>query len=131
MGELIIMTKTNRQEAASLSKFARMLISDRRKREELFPPLLFSDPAWDMLLDLFAAEAEGKKISITSLSIASAAPQSTAQRWIDTLVEKKLIRREPDPADKRRIYVRLSNAGYENMRGYLDDLKTRWQGSAE
>ena len=131
MGDLIIMTKRNHKEAASLAKFARMLISDRRKREELFPPLLFSDPAWDMLLDLFAAEAEGKKISITSLSIASAAPQSTAQRWIDTLVEKKLIRREPDPVDKRRIYVRLSNSGYENMHGYLDELKIQWQGFSE
>ena len=130
MGELIIMTKRNNKEAASLAKFARMLISDRRKRETLFPPLLFSDPAWDMLLDLFAAEAEGQKISITSLSIASAAPQSTAQRWIDTLVEKKLIQREPDPVDKRRIYVRLSNTGYENMRGYLAELKTQWNGFA-
>ncbi|MEO9468413.1 MarR family transcriptional regulator [Parasphingorhabdus sp.] len=114
------------QEAATLAQFARNLISDRRKREALFPPLLFSDPAWDMLLDLFASEAEGKKISVTSLSIASASPQSTAQRWIDTLVDKKLILREPDPADRRRIYVRLSNSGYQNLYQYLDEISGQW-----
>lgn len=114
------------QEAETLAQFARNLISDRRKRESLFPPLLFSDPAWDMLLDLFASEAEGKKISVTSLSIASASPQSTAQRWIDTLVDKKLILREPDPADRRRIYVRLSNSGYQNLYQYLDEISGQW-----
>lgn len=114
------------QEAETLAQFARNLISGRRKRESLFPPLLFSDPAWDMLLDLFASEAEGKKISVTSLSIASASPQSTAQRWIDTLVDKKLILREPDPADRRRIYVRLSNSGYQNLYQYLDEISGQW-----
>ncbi len=109
-----------------LGKLARRLIVDRRKREAQFPSLLFSDPAWDMLLDLFAAETEDKKISVTSLGIASAAPQTTAHRWIETLEEQNLIKRRRDSDDGRRMYVKLSALGYDRMHSYLSEVSAEW-----
>ncbi|MDE2442650.1 MAG: MarR family transcriptional regulator, partial [Betaproteobacteria bacterium] len=41
----------------------------RRLREEMFGSELFSDPAWDILLDLYTAEARGESVQISSLAI--------------------------------------------------------------
>src|SRR5690606_24209072 len=62
----------------------------RRLRDEFLPGDLFADPAWDMLLDLFAARLEQERVSVSSLCIASAVPPTTALRWIRTLTEKGL-----------------------------------------
>jgi hypothetical protein len=53
-------------------------ICARRLRERLLPAGLFADPAWDMLLDLYAAEIEEQPVSVTSACIAAAAPATTA-----------------------------------------------------
>ncbi len=58
----------------------------RRLRERMFGnPDLFADPAWDILIDLFIASEEGRKISVSSACIASAVPTTTALRWIKIL----------------------------------------------
>src|SRR3546814_1843272 len=57
------------------------------RTDTLFPytTLFRSDPAWDMLLDLYlAAERNTRPVSISSLCIASAVPATTALRWIKT-----------------------------------------------
>lgn len=52
-------------------RLLRRVINQRQLRAQVFPAELFSDPAWDMLLDLTAAHAEHKRVSVTSLCIAS------------------------------------------------------------
>src|SRR5690606_9764038 len=69
----------------------RDLLRARRLRDEFLPGDLFADPAWDMLLDLFAARLEQERVSVSSLCIASAVPPTTALRWIRTLTEKGLL----------------------------------------
>lgn len=98
--------------------YLRALIAARSDRDSLFDPNLFSDPAWDMLLDLALAEASGRPISVTSLCLASRAPTTTALRRIDDLQESGLIERIPDQADRRRITVRLTDLGRERMEEY-------------
>lgn len=80
----------------------------RRRRESEFDADLFSDPAWDILLDLYLAARAQKRISVTSACIASAAPATTALRWIEVLANRGLIVRAPDPADRRRTFVDLA-----------------------
>lgn len=67
--------------------------------------MLFADPAWDILLDLYAAHARGHRISIGSATIAAAVPPTTALRYIDALQKHGLIARQADPRDKRRFYL--------------------------
>lgn len=87
----------------------------RRTRDKIFDNRLFADPAWDMLLDLFIAKLTKKRISVSSLCIASAVPATTALGWIAHMEERYLIRRTSDADDRRRIYVELTEQAYVRM----------------
>lgn len=101
----------------------RAVIRARRMRAQFFADELFADPAWDMLLDLFAAALERRQVSVSSLCIAASVPPTTALRWIGTLHEAGLFERQADPSDRRRAYIGLSAKGLEGMRGYAGAVK--------
>lgn len=87
----------------------RNLIRTRRLRDRYFPGL-FADPAWDILLDLYAARLEGRTVAVSSLCIAANVPPTTGLRWITGMTEQGLLRREADPEDRRRVFIALSDA---------------------
>jgi DNA-binding MarR family transcriptional regulator len=103
----------------------RGILQSRLERGSCFPADLFSDPAWDMLLDLYAAELAQVRVSVTSLCIASNAPTSTALRWISALEREKLIERRPDPLDGRRFFLSLTNDAVERFERYFGVLRNR------
>jgi len=101
-------------------ELARQSYDDRRRRTKIFgSEELFGEPAWDILLDLFIAAKERRRVSVTSACIGSAVPSTTALRWISILERQGLLTREADPGDARRIYVGLSPRGYEAMLEYF------------
>jgi DNA-binding MarR family transcriptional regulator len=100
----------------------RKAIRARRLRSRPFPDVLFEDPAWDMLLDLYAAHLERAQVSVSSLCIAAAVPPSTALRWISKMTEDGLFIREPDPFDRRRAFMALSEASLDRMNRYFATL---------
>jgi hypothetical protein len=91
----------------------------RRLRDQHFSGGLFEDPAWDMLLDLFAAELERAQVSVSSLCIAAAVAPTTALRWIAKMTEAGLFERQPDPFDRRRAFMALSPQASAAMRAYV------------
>ncbi|WP_445190922.1 hypothetical protein ACT009_09885 [Sphingomonas sp. Tas61C01] len=97
----------------------RRAIRARRLREQFFGGGLFEDPAWDMLLDLFAAELEHGRVSVSSLCIAAAVAPTTALRWISKMTEAELFVRQPDPQDRRRAFMALSPRASQAMRSYV------------
>lgn len=101
----------------------RQAIRARRLRDQYFPNSLFEDPAWDMLLDLFAAELERARVSVSSLCIAANVAPTTALRWIGRMTEAGLFQREPDPFDRRRAYMILSARAREGMQDYCAAVK--------
>jgi len=50
-------------------RIASWWLKARRLREEMFGSELFADPAWDIVLDLYTAEARGERVQVTSLAI--------------------------------------------------------------
>ena len=98
----------------------RAIIRARRTRDEFFVPGLFADPAWDMLLDLFAARLQGEPVSVSSLCIAAAVPQTTALRWIKVLTDHGLATRADDPQDGRRVFIQLTDAAAEAVEAALN-----------
>lgn len=103
----------------------KQMIWERRERERFFDPDLFADPAWDMLLDLFLGELEHRPICVSSLCIAAATPPTTALRWIGNMTAAGLFERYPDPADKRRHFLRLTGEARSAMHGYWGALSAR------
>lgn len=101
-------------------ELARQTYEDRRRRTKIFQSEeLFGEPAWDILLDLFIAAKERRRVSVTSACIGSAVPSTTALRWITILEKQTLLVREADPGDARRVYVKLSARGYAAMLEYF------------
>ena len=103
----------------------RELIKLRRLRDQHFPPDLFADPAWDILLDLYAANLEGKSVSVSSLCIAAAVPPTTALRWITTMTEHGALVRKQDPQDARRVFIGLSPDSEERLTAYFANAAAR------
>jgi DNA-binding NarL/FixJ family response regulator len=97
----------------------RAMIRARRLRERFLPPDLFGEPAWDMLLDLFAARIERSKVAVSSLCIAAAVPPTTALRTIRTMTEQGMLARIADPSDKRRVFIELAEATASAMHAYV------------
>lgn len=101
-------------------ELARQTYDDRRRRSKIFrADALFGEPAWDILLDLFIAAKERRRVSVTSACIGSAVPSTTALRWIAILERQGMLVREADPGDARRVYVKLSARGYAAMLEYF------------
>jgi DNA-binding MarR family transcriptional regulator len=102
----------------------RGLIARRKLRCRYLDPDLFADPAWDMMLDLAAAEGENERISVTSLCLASGVAPTTALRWIAHLVEKGLVTRTEDSLDRRRVFVSLTSKSRMALARYFSDVRT-------
>lgn len=105
------------------AKRARRLIRQRRAREQYFPADLFADPAWDMLLDLYAARLERQPVAVSSLCIAAAVPATTALRWIKTMTDTGIFVREADARDGRRIFIGLSDRAFYSLERYFEALE--------
>jgi hypothetical protein len=105
-------------------RLLRRIIRQRQLRARFFDGDLFADPAWDMLLDLAAARAEHKRVSVTSLCIASGVPPTTALRWIGQLTESGLLQRIEDDTDRRRAFITLTDRAADAMARYFAELGT-------
>lgn len=99
------------------------IIKARRNRQKYFEGDLFSDPSWDILLELTAAHIENRQESVTSVAIAASVPASTAIRKIRELADRGLVRRWTDPADARRIFVALTEDATKRMLAMLGSVE--------
>jgi len=111
-------------------ELARRIYELRRSRDASFGADFFSEPAWDLLLHLFVAGAEGRTVSVSSACDGAAAPATTALRKLRQLEEGGWIVRAGDPADARRSYVRLSSRATNKMRSLLKAVCLKTPGSA-
>lgn len=95
----------------------------RQARAELFPQELFSDPGWDILLDLFEARLAHRRLAVSSVCVGAGVPTTTVFRWLRLLEQKELIVRTADPDDARRVFVELSPQGdYALRRWFAENL---------
>ena len=65
------------------------MLKVRRDRCSVFGASLFSDPAWDILLELLAARLASRSVALADLS--HIAPPSTLARWVAALEERGLV----------------------------------------
>jgi len=108
----------NAQPMSAVAEASR-LYRQRRRRGRYFPGNLFAEPAWDILLDLYVARAEGRPITTSSACIGAAVPATTGLRWLTRLEEEGLVLRSSSAGDERMRLVVLSEAGFERMTALL------------
>jgi FixJ family two-component response regulator/DNA-binding MarR family transcriptional regulator len=107
---------------SELLKCAKLLQRQRAKRAEILKREFFSDPAWDIFLDLGSAKLTNQKVSVSSACAAAQVPFSTALRYVGRLVEDGLAERFGDPTDKRRDILQISERGLVHFRQYLSSI---------
>lgn len=101
----------------------RQILRARRLRECYFDAELFSDPAWDILLELAQAEICQQRVTVSSLCIAASIPSTTGMRWVAAMTDQGLLRRNPDPLDRRRMFIELTSKAREAMRRYFAHIE--------
>lgn len=112
-----------RAAASPASTIVRREIQARRNRDSIFGEGLFADPAWDILLELYAAQLAQRRVPTSELSRAAAVPATTALRWIEKLDRVGWVRRHADPYDARRVFVELTPTATAAMERYFNDVK--------
>jgi DNA-binding MarR family transcriptional regulator len=106
----------------SLRAVAERLYSERRRRDEHFPPGLFGEPAWDLLLALFIAREEGRELTLREAYAAAKVEPRDGPALIERLAEAGMVVRSRTPRDRRRPSVVLTGRAVERLSDYLADL---------
>ncbi|HEX9964275.1 MAG TPA: MarR family winged helix-turn-helix transcriptional regulator [Allosphingosinicella sp.] len=98
---------------------AKRILTLRRLRETILGEEFFSDPAWDMLLDLYVQTRGDAPVAVSSLCLAAGVPATTGLRWIRNMVAAGLLVRRKDPHDARRVFVSFGPGAEESMHVFL------------
>ena len=97
-------------------------IRRRQARREAFPDKFLREPAWDILLALFARQLEGKRSTSKLAHHAAGIPGTTALRWLDHLVSEGLISRKTSPEDNRCTDLILTASGAQRIASALEHM---------
>lgn len=103
--------------------FVKAVMRSRQRRSSFLDGDLLFDPAWAMLLDLYCATLQGKRLSVTALTIGSGVPDTTALRYLRLLEERGHVARVPDDSDRRRSFVKLTSTTFAGMSAYFAALE--------
>ena len=78
----------NNDRSASL---AAAILDFRRSRLTVLPAELFAEPAWDLLLELFLADAEGRRLTARQVCKRSNISESVMSRWLTHLSQSGFV----------------------------------------
>ena len=92
---------------------------NKRLRYIIVSQDLFSDPYWDILMELFYARLKGKNVSVSAVATAGNMAQTTGLRYIDSLVAMEYIYREKDNWDGRKVFIRMAEKPFLLMKEYF------------
>ena len=107
---------------SDLTDYARLTLLGRKQRDHYFDPMLFSNPAWDILLNLYVADAEGTSVSVIDSCVASPVPQGVALRWLGYLKQEEMVIETPNSAQPRQTVIRLTDQTRLAVSAYLGSL---------
>lgn len=110
---------------ASLCTLADRLAADRVRRGDWFDGSLFSDPAWELLVEIYRDHLRDRESSVRMLLVTSFLQPHTAIRWIDLLAEHGAVVWCDTPTGAK-THVRLTERSIVGMTSYLQVLAKRW-----
>jgi DNA-binding MarR family transcriptional regulator len=92
------------------------ILSGRRGREAALGRELFSDPAWDILLELYAARLGERRMTLRELARSINIPESTTARWISVLSDRGLVITSNERRETVEASIELSAQGLAVMK---------------
>lgn len=97
------------------------LLAWRSLRAEVLGCNLLNDPAWDLLLHVYAAELANRPVTLLELASALRINASSVHRWARALEEEGLVElgQSPDPASGS---LRLTDRGIGGMHALFELL---------
>lgn len=96
------------------------------QRSKALGGIVKTDASWNMLAELLRARITRRRISVTSLCLASHGPVTSALRRLDQLLADGLVTYTLDPQDRRRKYIELSAEGANRMQTAIRGVAQRW-----
>lgn len=93
-----------------------------RRERNLMGEGLFSDPAWDMLLELFASSLEGQEVTVTVACNAAGCPPTTGLRYLRLMHDAGLIHRRDHWRDMRMKVISITDEGRDFVQTFLTRL---------
>ncbi len=118
----VLISKPSSPREHHRAETALQLYAIRRERQKFFDIELFAEPAWDILLILYWAEAQQLRLTVTTVCEAAQVPATTALRWISKLEMDGLISRTPHPSDGRIFRLSLNHQASERMNELMDRI---------
>lgn len=101
-----------------------LMRKEKALRASTFGEDFAGEDYWAMIMELFLASIAGEAVPVTALCASSDGPQTTALRRIDKLIQNGLISKAPDPNDRRRSVLALSDEAQANALEYLKKLES-------
>jgi hypothetical protein len=102
-----------------LAGIARAILSNRQSRSRMFPSNLFGEWAWEVLLLLFVADAEGQHMTGKRIADALKCNPSLIVRWIKHLSSVALV--IDNDCDNLDVSITLSPPAITALERYLAD----------
>jgi hypothetical protein len=102
----------------------------RRQRDQIFGRDLLADPCWDLLLDLFIAREEDRRMSIASACLSAPVSADTALRCISHLTDVGLVAGLAGPDESGSRYLVPTDRAAAKLTLYLTRLEQGRETSA-
>ena len=98
------------------------LYAERRRRDDLFPDGLFSEPAWDLMLALFIARDKGQTLILCKAYRAAGVSDTTGRRLLDRMEADGLVTRRRAPRSRKMRVVELTDEAVRRLIDYLTGM---------
>jgi DNA-binding MarR family transcriptional regulator len=100
--------------------YARRIKATRVARMTFFHASLFGEPGWDMMLALYIAEGEGRRLKVSDICNESGVPPTTALRWLDRLYDLQMARKRRHTRDHRIFFVEIHPDTTRKLNAYFE-----------
>jgi DNA-binding MarR family transcriptional regulator len=116
------MSRAMRDDGTDLIDFARALQRHAHRSAALLPEVRVLGSDWLMLLEIYIALHDGRRLSVSGVSSAAGLASTTGLRHIEVLTQGGLVRRSADWDDKRRTWIVLTDQGIVAVERVLEGL---------
>jgi hypothetical protein len=101
-----------------LRAVAERLYAERRRRDEHFPPGLFGEPAWDLLLALFIAHEDGRDLTLDEAFAAARIEAGEGPALVERLEAAALVQRRAPHGGR----LALTDQGADRLADYFTEV---------